>query len=59
MSVIHAPDGGMFMHALREEPTGDVSPRERDVTCIDCLNLVDTAGQELMLKLNRAGWEPE
>lgn len=59
MPTIHAPDGGVFGHALCQEPTGDVSHRERDVTCGDCLDLVDNADQALTIRLRRAGWEPE
>lgn len=57
-TVIHAIDSGIFNAALCEEPTGDSSARERDVTCGDCLDLVETADQTLLLRLKRRGWEP-
>ena len=34
--LIHAPDGGVLGHALCQNPTGDVTTTERDVTCPDC-----------------------
>lgn len=37
---IHATDGGMFGHALCEEPTGDTA-RDSDATCQDCLDLLE------------------
>ena len=39
--VTHAPDGGSIPRALCEEPAGDVSTHEDDVTCLDCLDPVE------------------
>lgn len=55
-TVIHAIDGGMFGHALCEEPTGDSTTFERDVTCGECCDLVEAADQSLLARLQRAGW---
>ena len=38
---IHAPDGGSIPGALCQEPTGDVSIVEDEVTCSDCLYELD------------------
>ncbi|MDM3927857.1 MULTISPECIES: hypothetical protein [Mycobacterium avium complex (MAC)] len=38
---IHAPDGGSIPGALCQEPTGDVSIVEDEVTCSDCLHELD------------------
>lgn len=56
--MIHAIDGGMFGHALCEEPAGDTANHEGDVTCSDCLDLVESADQDLMGRLYAAGWGP-
>lgn len=56
---IHAIDGGMFGHALCEEPTGDSTTYERDVTCSDCLDLLESEmDSDLLLRLRRRGWVP-
>lgn len=55
-SVIHAIDGGIFNHALCEEPTGDSTTYESDVTCSECLDLIDEADPDLMLRMRRRGW---
>lgn len=53
---IHAPDGGIFGHALCEEPTGDTTIWEHDVTCSDCLDLLEVSEQswaQLTAELDR------
>lgn len=39
--VVHAPDGGIACAALCEAPEGDTTTTELDVTCPDCLDLVE------------------
>lgn len=39
--VVHAPDGGTIPGSLCQEPTGDVSLHEREVTCPDCLDTLE------------------
>lgn len=56
--LIHAIDGGMFGHALCEEPTGDSTDYERDVTCSECLDLIERAKPELIQRMCRQGWAP-
>lgn len=59
MSVkIHAIDGGIFGHALCEEPTGDSTDYERDVTCSDCLDLLEQIDPELLIRMCKHGWAP-
>jgi hypothetical protein len=58
VSAVHAIDGGMFGHALCEEPTGDSTTYERDVTCSDCLDLIETMEPGQAARLRRAGWTP-
>jgi hypothetical protein len=53
---IHAIDGGMFGHALCEEPTGDTTDYERDVTCGDCLDLLDDLDEDHRDRLRQRGW---
>jgi len=57
-ALIHAIDGGMFGHALCEEPTGDSTTYERDVTCSDCLDIIEEGDQVLAARLQRVGWTP-
>lgn len=57
-TVIHAIDGGIFGHALCEEPTGDTTAWERDVTCSECLDLVEQAEPELLIRMCERGWSP-
>lgn len=54
--VTHAPDGGMFDHALCEEPTGDTALCEADVTCSDCAYGVEQADEALIARLKRRGF---
>lgn len=42
-SVIHAPDGAEIPGALCEEPTGDVTTRECDVDCPECLDCLEVS----------------
>lgn len=52
--VVHAPDGGTFGHALCENPQGDVTDDERDVTCGDCLDVLEApAGHPEALSAQR------
>lgn len=54
---IHAIDGGMFGHALCEEPTGDSTTYERDVTCVDCLDQIeDGIDPEQLDRMLKRGW---
>ena len=55
-TVTHAPDGGMFDHAVCEEPTGDTVFSEAEVTCIDCACKVEQADQILVARLERRGF---
>jgi hypothetical protein len=41
--VLHFVDGGIFRAALCEEPTGDSTDVEADVTCVDCLDILEAA----------------
>jgi hypothetical protein len=54
---IHAIDGGIFDHALCEEPTGDSTIYERDVTCLDCLDILESVDFDAR-RLLRRGWTP-
>lgn len=54
---IHAPDGGMFGHSLCQEPQGDVTDREQDVTCRDCQDELDDAAPALRVRLARRGFQ--
>lgn len=61
--VTHAIDGGIFGHALCEEPTGDTATSERDVDCGECLDLIDALDftdptDETAARLTAAGWTP-
>ncbi|SHX98371.1 Uncharacterised protein [Mycobacteroides abscessus subsp. abscessus] len=43
--VVHAPDGGWIPGSLCQEPTGDLSIYEADVTCLDCLDVLEESNQ--------------
>jgi hypothetical protein len=61
---VHAIDGGALRGALCEEPTGDSTDREREVTCPDCLDQLeetdwtDPRPASRASRLRRAGWTP-
>lgn len=40
-TVVHAPDGGIAVGALCQEPTGDTTTIHSDVSCPDCLDALD------------------
>lgn len=58
----HAPDGGSIPGALCEEPTGDVSIRENDVDCPECLDELEKKGARTFAELARPiedFWSPD
>jgi hypothetical protein len=53
---IHAPDGGIVGHSLCQNPAGDVTEYERDVTCPECLSELEQAGPELRIRMCKNGF---
>jgi hypothetical protein len=41
MPDVHAPDGGIVCGSLCENPTGDTTTLESDVTCGECLDILE------------------
>ena len=41
-AVVHAPDGGIVGGALCEDPNGDTTTNEPDVSCTACLDVLET-----------------
>lgn len=55
--LIHAPDGGMMGYPLCQSKEGDTTDYEQDVDCPECLDELEAAGQELIDRLLKNGFE--